>query len=187
MTLSLPAALRAMAWLLTPWHFLLVYTLEALELGLALVGAAALLRQALRRHRIALTALALSSSLTAAPPRPRLPLQHGALYRVEVRHHRVVHRAHQPETPHQTAATPSSYPAGATDPQPARGTIAAQLSPEHRRVFDAALAAAEAHAPVAIPTPRRLPVSERQLRIIANDQVIGPMIAACRQAARSAR
>lgn len=186
MILSLPAALRVMAWLLTPWHFLLIYTVEVLELALALFGVATLLLITLRRYCLALAALALSAALAGAPARPRLPLRPNARYRFAVAQRRIVRPAGQTESPHGDVNIPS-HATGPAVRDTARSMVTAQLDPEQRRVFDAALTAAESRTPTPVPALQRLPVTDEELLVIANDRVIGPLIEACRLAAGSGR
>lgn len=175
MTVSIPDALRAVAWLLVPEHFLALYAEQVLAHFLALVGVIALARLALRRYASALAALALVATLTTLAPRPERHAS--AVRRPPFAQRRVVHPAHAPRpqrTPSSRPAPPATAP---PDGQPSRGTVCTAPRP----------APVDEHAPAGRVPRQTRALSESELVALANQAVIGPLIEACRQAAGGAR
>jgi|SRR6185437_8157274 len=171
MTVSIPDALRAIAWLLVPSHLYAIYSEQVLVHGLALFALAVLARRVLRRYRRALAALLLSTALLSAAP----PVWRAAATRSRYTHPRLVHAAHAPRRPvRKSAATTAS--AAAKNTETAVAAIAERASAASERM---------PARPVPRQAARRL--NEAQLLAIANDTVIGPLIEACRQAAGGAR
>jgi len=167
MTVSIPDALRAIAWLLVPRHFYAIYSEQILVHVLALFGLAVLVRRTLRRYRRALAALLLSTALLSAAP----PAWRGAATRSRYTHPRLLRAARAPRRPVRKSATATAAAA-----QAAVATIA-----------ERATAASERMPTRPVPRQATRSLSEAQLLAIANDKVIGPLIDACRQAAGGAR
>jgi hypothetical protein len=168
MTVSIPDALRAIAWLLQPVHFYALYSEQILVHLLALFALAVLVRRTLRRYRRALAALLLSTALLSAAP----PARRSAATRSRYTHPRLVHAAHAPRRPVRKSAAATA----ARDAQTAVATTA-----------ERAPAASERMPTRPVPRQATRGISEAQLLAIANDKVIGPLIDACRQAAGGAR